>query len=296
MRLIQDVYSKKLLQEALDPVDVVELQKPIAPHDEQYSDVYCQPRPNRPPREEVPHLGLLWDMTAKRCTVEPSSKTPTVNVLRSYARKQLNLHHQLCKDDADENAPVPPQWVISPGRPSSGLLAVPATPAEGWPPGFHRSGELLEQWIVVLSELPKTAETRLLRLMGPQPMRREVQAEIVALSEDDPVRQPWVVILSKMVYFLVKKIEGAGEETEDMTQLDQEFEQFKADLRSEGEIRGEARGKAKALLSVMAARGMMVNDIVRSQILACQDLASLDRWLERAATATSATEVIAAAS
>ena len=30
----------------------------------QYSDVFCKPRPNRPPKEQVPHLGALWEMTA----------------------------------------------------------------------------------------------------------------------------------------------------------------------------------------------------------------------------------------
>ena len=33
MRLLADVYSKKLLQEALDPVNTVDLEAPIAPHD-----------------------------------------------------------------------------------------------------------------------------------------------------------------------------------------------------------------------------------------------------------------------
>src|SRR5690242_361500 len=103
MRTANDIYGKKLLQEALDPVGIVALQKSIAPHDEQFSDVYCEPLPDRPPKEQVPHLGLAYEMTAQRCTVEPSSKTPTVQDLRGYARKQLNLHHQLCKDLGDKN-------------------------------------------------------------------------------------------------------------------------------------------------------------------------------------------------
>lgn len=292
MRSLQDVYSKKLLQEALDPVDAVELQKAIAPHDTLYSDVFCQPRLNRPPREEVPHLGIVWDMTAQTCTIEPSSKTPTVKDLRGYARKQLNLHHQLCKETGDENLSVPPQWILSPGRPNGALASLPAMPVPEMPQGFYRSGELLKQWIVVLSELPRTAETRLLRLMGPKEMRREVQAEIATLSETDPMRQPWVEILDKLVYFLETKVEVASEEASEMTELGREFEQFKAKLRSEG----EARGKAQALLAVMAARGMLVNDVVQNKILACQDLTMLDRWLAQAATATSASEVLAVAS
>ena len=303
MRMVEDVFTKKLLQEALDPVDAVELQKPVAPHDTQYSDVFCQPRPMRPAKEQVPHLGVLWEMTASTCTIEPSSKTPTVPELRGLARKQLNLHHQLSKAAGDPALPVPLQWIISPGVPVSGLAALAATPMSGRPTGFYRSVELLEQRIVVLSELPKTAETRLLRLMGSAEMRQEAMQEIAALPATDPARQPLVEILNEMVYFLVKNTKGPTEtsdpETSQMTQLRQEFEQFQANLRREGEARGEAsglaKGKAESLLAVLGARGVFVNEIVRQKILATSDLGLLERLLVQAATAEKPEDVLRAA-
>lgn len=289
--MVADGFSKTLLQEALDPVDAVELQKPVPSHDDQYSDVFCQPRPNRPTREQVPYLGLLWDMTATVCTIEPCSKTPTLTALRMLARKQLNLHHQLCKQDRDEARHVSPQWVISPGLPVSGLATLPASRDENFPSGFYRTSELLNQRIVVLSELPKTADTRLLRLMGPPEMRQEAKAEIALLSEDDPAKQPWLEFVEKLAYLLIKKSDIVGEEQGDMTQLGQEFEQFKTELRREG----AARGKAEVLLAVLAARGVVVNDVVRRKILACKDLAALDQWVVTAATASSPEDVLTAA-
>lgn len=91
--------------------------------------------------------------------------------LRGLARKQLNLHHQLSKAAGDPVLPVPLQWITSPGLPVSGLAALAETPMSERPTGFHRSVELLEQRIIVRSELPKTADTRLLRLMGTAEMR-----------------------------------------------------------------------------------------------------------------------------
>jgi len=91
-----------------------------------------------------------------------------------------------------------------------------------------------------------------------------------------------------------------------MTQLAREFEAYKAQLVATGEARGEARGraigktlgealgKAKSLLAVMAARGLFVNDLVRAQILQCEDLTQLDRWITRAVTATSVSDVMIA--
>jgi hypothetical protein len=153
MRFMEDLFAKVLLQEALDVVSEVELQKLVVPSDSQYSDVYCEPRPQRPPKQEVPYLGVLWEMTQTICTFEPFSQTPTVTNLRALASKQLALHHQLCHAAEDDALPMPPQWILSPGVPHRALQALGAVRATDWPTGFYRSGELLGQWIVVLPEL-----------------------------------------------------------------------------------------------------------------------------------------------
>lgn len=63
-----------------------------------------------------------------------------------------------------------------------------------------------------------------------------------------------------------------------------------------GEARGEARGKrlgeAEALLRVLARRGLVVDDVARARILACDDAATLDTWLDRAVTAATLAEVL----
>jgi hypothetical protein len=59
----------------------------------------------------------------------------------------------------------------------------------------------------------------------------------------------------------------------------------------------EARGKAEGLaqgkvLGILEARGIAVSLAQRQEILRCQDLDRLDRWLRRAALASSAGEVL----
>jgi hypothetical protein len=63
-------------------------------------------------------------------------------------------------------------------------------------------------------------------------------------------------------------------------------------LAAEHQERGEARGEARGVLTVLDARGVQVPEAVREQILACTDLAQLDVWLRRAVTASTADEVI----
>jgi hypothetical protein len=53
----------------------------------------------------------------------------------------------------------------------------------------------------------------------------------------------------------------------------------------------EARGVARSILKFLDARGIPASEAQRQEILACRDLDRLDRWLLRAATASSAGEI-----
>ncbi|MFO0607501.1 MAG: hypothetical protein U0324_30325 [Polyangiales bacterium] len=68
---------------------------------------------------------------------------------------------------------------------------------------------------------------------------------------------------------------------------------FQARGKEEGKAEGVAEGKADALLQLLTARGVAVDDEARARILACRDLPTLDRWFLRAVTATSTAAVLA---
>lgn len=55
----------------------------------------------------------------------------------------------------------------------------------------------------------------------------------------------------------------------------------------QGRAEGRAEGEAKAVLAVLAARGIEVADDARARISECTDIAQLDVWIRRAATADS---------
>ncbi|MBI5481959.1 MAG: hypothetical protein HY906_24100 [Deltaproteobacteria bacterium] len=68
--------------------------------------------------------------------------------------------------------------------------------------------------------------------------------------------------------------------------------EFARQYIAEGEAQGELKGKAEALLAVLAARGFPPTDEQRERILSCRDLATLDRWVWRAASAASVDEAL----
>lgn len=55
--------------------------------------------------------------------------------------------------------------------------------------------------------------------------------------------------------------------------------------------RFEARGEARTLLRMLEKRGIAVDDAARARITGCTDIPQLDRWVDRAMTATSLDEV-----
>ena len=65
-----------------------------------------------------------------------------------------------------------------------------------------------------------------------------------------------------------------------------------AKYQAEHQARGEALGKARAILAVLDGRGVAVPDDVRDRVLECTDRGRLDTWLRRAVTAATVEYVI----
>ncbi|MBI4704673.1 MAG: Rpn family recombination-promoting nuclease/putative transposase [Deltaproteobacteria bacterium] len=55
---------------------------------------------------------------------------------------------------------------------------------------------------------------------------------------------------------------------------------------------GQVEGRAAALVAMLEARGLSVSDAQRARITGCTDIATLDRWIVRAATAGSAEKAL----
>jgi hypothetical protein len=68
--------------------------------------------------------------------------------------------------------------------------------------------------------------------------------------------------------------------------------QGRTEGRTEGRAEGRAEEAARAVLTVLQARGLVVPDAVRERILSQKDPERLERWLEKAAVAASVAAVL----
>jgi predicted transposase YdaD len=56
---------------------------------------------------------------------------------------------------------------------------------------------------------------------------------------------------------------------------------------------GRLRGRAEAVLQLLTARGIPIDEASRQHILSCSEMATLDRWFARSLHASSLSEVLA---
>ena len=61
---------------------------------------------------------------------------------------------------------------------------------------------------------------------------------------------------------------------------------------AKGRVEGRVEGRREALLTLLEARGLAVTPALRARVGACVDLARLERWIVRAATAQSAADAL----
>jgi predicted transposase YdaD len=74
------------------------------------------------------------------------------------------------------------------------------------------------------------------------------------------------------------------------------YRSFGEELMEQGLQRGReeglTRGRAEYILRILTARGVHVDEAARQRILTCRDVATLDRWFDRALNATTLFEVL----
>jgi len=161
MRIRFDQALKQVIREVLTPEGIFDTETEVSP-EPQRIDGYFVPHPTLSPSRST--LGLLGRMAARTCTFEPFHRTPDLDELSACIRKHLNFRHilSLRKPPPD----LPKLWVISSGRPVTGLTGLGCHPDQDFPQGVYVAAPLFYIGVVVVNALPVTRDTLLLRLMG----------------------------------------------------------------------------------------------------------------------------------
>jgi hypothetical protein len=153
--------------------------------------VLCVPDPVREATRS--ELGLLGELAAGPCRFEVFHKTPDLWLLRDCLHRQLAWHDELERRAWTATEAVAAEPGVREAVPFPWLIVVsterPETVLEGFgfqaqSLGVYGSLAALQLRVVVLSELPRTRSTLILRLMGTRRVLREALQDLMALPED----------------------------------------------------------------------------------------------------------------
>jgi hypothetical protein len=167
--------------------------------------------------------------------------------------------------------------VISSGRPERGIEGLWLRPIDGWPSGFYEGPPLLWTRLVVVSELPVTRDTLLLRLLGAGRVLSQAIAELKALQAEAPERTLALPILLRL------RLEIPTDPAK-RTNDDQEFLMNTQDIVETWRREAIQEGVARSLVHVYEARFGAMPEELRAVIEDTHDEPTLYAWLKLAGT------------
>lgn len=298
---LSDQFSKNLLREIMSRFGTPETEVEVVAATQKI-DVYCVPDPALAGQRA--ETGVLGELCAEPGLFETFSSTPTLAVFRRCANKQLTWHHELERrargatggaGEGAEPTPAPPfpvLVVISQGRPESVLQGYRF---EAVGAGVYGAAPALSYRLLVLSELPRTRETLMLRLLGANRILREALADLAALP---PEAWEHGVANPLLLHFRIEELRRPDEEADDMaTEFRQWYEGYLRDqkhlidvTRQEGRQEGQREGERALLKRQLRSRFGDVPAAVSARIETADDT-DVDRWSVLILTAHSLDEV-----
>jgi hypothetical protein len=288
----EDLFVNALLAMALSRAAKAETEVVVVPAGAQRIDVYSVPDPAL--AGELGQMGMLGELAAEPTMLEAYSDTPGMREMRTCLRKQLVWHHELERrarvaagdvesavegEEAPPSEPVPFPWIVvlSPGKPKTVLDAYGFEPENE---GLYTASPGLAARIVVLSELPPTRATVLLRLAS-EKLRAKAMAEILRMPDDaweKKTAQPLLVHFE-----LEPGARATPEEKMNVAEIQQQVNETVQKLRRQGE--------REFLLKLLRNRFGELPEATVARVEAAAPEA-LDAWAMRLLTAKSLHDVL----
>src|SRR5580704_8965045 len=296
-----DDLAKKIGSRALAASGATTVEHTI-PRSAQRADIRHDPDPARGAERAL--LGLLGRIVRSLCLLEIYGHMPHGAEWRAclgkhfahweaWARRvRAGNRQQKAKGLEPEPFIKPMLWILAVAfsKPMRRKLDVKTRP--GWPKGVYFHGhDVYRVGIVVANELPRDRSTLLVRFMVAGPLLKSAIEDLAELPANAIERGLVEGDLVDLERTLGAKPSRTPQEEEIVAMVQGTFTEARKMGRAEGRTEGEAAANARAVLTVLRVRGIVVSDADRERILAEKAPACLERWLERAVHAASLAEV-----
>jgi hypothetical protein len=242
-RFIHDKFAKDYLEELLTPFGTVQAPRSVSAEVREI-DVWFEPAPISEANPEV--LGLLGRLAATPCILEPFRNPATAQEICDCLSKELEIRRKYYRETSRNSTEIadsilPRLWILTPTASVAVLSGFRAILEPEWLPGVYLMAPELRTAIIVIHQLPRTAETLWLRILGKGTVQKQAIAALEALPASHPFRTNALTMLNRLRADLLVTANKNVEDKELVMRLsplfDQQLEQAKQEARQEGQRR-----------------------------------------------------------
>lgn len=273
-----DQFSKQFLEALLSPFGQVEISREV-PGEPRFVDVWFAPTQ---PTEAV-SLGLLGQMATIPCLLEPFRNPPAPTEIRQCLLKLLAVQAQAQRQARREAVPLPEAelpylWILTPSLSEKTLISFGAHESGDWPAGVYLLEAGFRAAIVLINQLPVTAETLWVRLLGKGKTQQQAIAQVAALPTQDGRRE--VALRLLVTWKLMIEESGLAEEQEILMSLSSIYLEWERETERRGLERGLQRERSLVLRLLQRKLGELSPVLQeRVQQLSIEQLESLGEAL-----------------
>ncbi|MBI5517918.1 MAG: hypothetical protein HY909_29370 [Deltaproteobacteria bacterium] len=266
-----DVMARGLLEGALTGPCVVRTEESVVA-DARAIDTLVEPLPGR--AGELASRGLLGRMALEPGSIEAFHDPPSLDEVDECLLKVIALHSRqratwraLPLPRSASPPPRPGLWVVSAGVPDAVLEAWALAPMDGWPTGCFANASVRAPRLVVVSQLQRTRETLLLRLLGTDRVLRAAFEDLHALPEDAWEREMLAPLLALLRHDLPRMGVVSYTPEEDSMRY-QEAARITEELRRKDRAEALSQGLAPLLRQFERRLGRGLTEPERAVLLA----------------------------
>ncbi|MDJ1174873.1 hypothetical protein [Roseofilum capinflatum] len=268
-----DQFAKQYLKELLEPLGTVEISREISGETLQI-DLIFQPSPEPP--SNPPALGLLSQLAAKPCLLEPYRNCPSHSEIRSCILKLFYVHGELQRQAKREKPTLeeqqlPQLWILTPTASKKLLeeLGAKENTEYGYT-GVYRLAQINQTGIIAINQLPEIPETLWLRMLGKGGTQKRAIQEVLELPREDPQRRNILELVGIWRINVATKIELDEDDQELMMELSPAYIKWREDTIQEGIRQGLEQGVQQGLQQgleqgVQQERRLMIEALLRTR-------------------------------
>jgi hypothetical protein len=274
-RFIHDKFAKDYFEVLLDPFGTVRSQRRVS-SEQYYIDVWFEPIQEN--LVGLNQLGCLGRMAKTPSIFEPFRNPVTADEIGDCLLKSLLVKGEM-KRQARRNESsfsvesVPKLWILTPTASAAVLSYANAVPTPNELSGFYTLG--LRTSIIVIHQLPRTAETLWLRVLGRNRVQQEAIDELEVLSAENPFRQRALQLLYTLQKSLKSKQEIPSEDRELIMRLEPLYQQEKEKLQREAKQSGIELAQREIAANLLNTGIMEIEQIAQVTGLSPEEVTKL---------------------